>query len=348
MAPPKPVARTSFLPIFSTGSFVYDALGLQPEVAMGMHVASRLYPFVAVLICASVSAAPQEQPEATSLFGKALHSKPATAEALKRLEDNLAAARKDYDANPKSADATIWLGRRTAYLGRFREAIKTYTRGIALHANDARFYRHRGHRYITVREFDKAIADLEKAAALEKGKADQIEPDGQPNARNIPIGTTQSNIWYHLGLAYYLKGDFANALRAYRAGEATSQHPDRMVSLGHWLYMTLRRLGRDAEAKKVLEPVNAKMEIIENTSYHRLMLLYQGELTPEELLSKAGEGVDVPTIGYGVANWYFYNGRIAEAMALWKKILGGDQWGAFGYIATEADLKRAANHRGRL
>jgi len=283
---------------------------------------------------------PQGQTEATSLFGKPLVSKLATGEALQRLEANLAAARKAYDGNPKDADAIIWLGRRTAYLGHFREAIEIYTRGIAVHPTDARLYRHRGHRYITVREFDKAIADLEKAAALEKGKPDQVEPDGQPNARNIPIGTTQSNIGYHLGLAYYLKGDFKNALRVYRAGEATSRHPDRMVSLGHWLYMTLRRLGRDAEAKKMLEPVSAQMEIIENTSYQRLMLFYKGQLSTEELLSKAGEGVDVPTIGYGVANWFYYNGRKAEAIALWKKIVNGDQWGAFGYIAAEADLKR--------
>lgn len=280
------------------------------------------------------------QPEATSLLGKPLVSKPPTGDTLKRLEDNLAAARKAYDANPKDADALIWLGRRVAYLGRFREAIDVFTRGIAAHPNDARMYRHRGHRYISIRQFDKAIADLEKAAALEKGKPDQVEPDGAPNARNIPIGTTQSNIFYHLGLAYYLKGDFANALRVYREGEKLSSNADRLVSLGHWLYMTLRRMGRDAEAKKVIEPVNAKMDIIENGSYHRLMLLYKGELKPEDVLVKSGEGVDVPTIGYGVANWHFYNGRKAEAVALWKKILAGDQWAAFGYIATEADMHR--------
>jgi len=292
-----------------------------------------------VLAAASAFAGPQSV-EATSLFGKPLLSKPATGEALERLEGQLAAARKACDANPNDADAIIWLGRRTAYLGRFREAIEIFTRGIAAHPKDARFYRHRGHRYITVREFDHAIGDLEKAAALEKGKPDQVEPDGQPNARNIPIGTTQSNIWYHLGLAYYLKGDWKNALRVYRAGESTSRNPDRMVSLGHWLYMTLRRLGRNAEAKKVLEPISAQMEIIENASYQRLMLLYKGAISPEELLRTSGEGVDVPTIGYGVANWHYYNGRKTEAVALWKKIVAGEQWGAFGYIAAEADLKR--------
>jgi tetratricopeptide (TPR) repeat protein len=298
---------------------------------------------VVLLGCASVAAqAPSTRAvppgaEAVSLLGQPLISKPPTGEVLARLEANLAAARKEYDANPASADAIIWLGRRTAYLGHFRDAIAIFTQGIAKHPRDARMYRHRGHRYISVREFARAIADLEMAVKLEKGKADQVEPDGQPNARNTPIGTTQSNIWYHLGLAYYVRGDFKKALAAYRECDRLSSNPDRVVSTGHWLYMTLRRLGRTAEAEKVLAPVMERMDIIENHSYHRLLLLYKGVLKPEDLLGK-GESVDIATLGYGVANWHHYNGRKAEARELWRKILEGEAWSAFGYIAAEAEV----------
>ncbi len=76
-------------------------------------------------------------------------------------------------------------------------------------------YRHRGHRYITLREFDKAIADFNKAVELIEGTDDIVEPDGAPNAAGIPTSTLHTNIWYHLGLAHYLKGDFAAALLAY-------------------------------------------------------------------------------------------------------------------------------------
>ena len=62
-------------------------------------------------------------------------------------------------------------------------------------------YRHRGHRYVSIREFDRAIADLEYAATLIEGTEDEIEPDGMPNAMNIPVSSLHSNIWYHLGLA---------------------------------------------------------------------------------------------------------------------------------------------------
>ena len=59
-------------------------------------------------------------------------------------------------------DALIWLGRRNAYLGNYKDAIGIYTEGIQKYPNDARFYRHRGHRLITLRCFDDAIADLRK------------------------------------------------------------------------------------------------------------------------------------------------------------------------------------------
>ncbi|MGE5200138.1 MAG: tetratricopeptide repeat protein [Rhodospirillaceae bacterium] len=88
----------------------------------------------------------------------------------------MAAAREALTRTPDSADAMLWLGRQTAAAGRVRDAIAIFTKGIAQFPADPRFYRHRGHRYVTVREFDNAIADLAKAAQLIKGKPDQPEP----------------------------------------------------------------------------------------------------------------------------------------------------------------------------
>src|SRR5215216_802929 len=87
------------------------------------------------------SESPQRRAEATSLFGKPLVSPPPTGEAKARLELDLAQAQAEYDRNPTSADAAIWLGRRLAYLGRFNDAIAAYTSGIAQHADEARLYR---------------------------------------------------------------------------------------------------------------------------------------------------------------------------------------------------------------
>ena len=244
-------------------------------------------------------------------------------------------------------DATIWLGRRLAYLGRFRDSIDVYTKGLKQHPKSAELYRHRGHRYVTVREFDKAIADLDKAAALIKGTPDVVEQDGAPNAKNIPRSTLQSNIWYHLALAHYLKADFEKARVAYLEGmKVSAVNDDMLVATTDWLYMTYRRMGREAEAKSLLEPIKEQMDIIENTAYHKRLLMYKGLVKPEELLGGAiggstlAEGVQLATQGYGVGNWYLYNGEKDKARAVFDKMLKGGSWAAFGYIAAEADLKR--------
>ena len=182
-----------------------------------------------------------QTPEATSLLGRPLSNAPVSETARPKMEADLASALAVWEKDRTDADAHIWLGRRTAYLGRFREALRIYTDGINRHPNDARFYRHRGHRYITVREFDRAIADLEKAAALRKGQPDEVEPDGQPNARNIPTSTLHSNIWYHLALARYLKGDNMRAVEDWRRTRDVGKNPDNLVSSSNWLYLSLRR-----------------------------------------------------------------------------------------------------------
>ena len=111
-------------------------------------------------------------PEATSLLGKPLFAPVPPPERKAALEKDLSAARAEYEKNPSSADAAIWVGRRTAYLGRYRDAIGVFSAAIEKHPSDPRLYRHRGHRYITIREFDRAIADLSKAASLVADRPD--------------------------------------------------------------------------------------------------------------------------------------------------------------------------------
>ena len=284
-----------------------------------------------------------EGAEALSLLGDTLFA-PVLPEA--RQQEYMARYTEAEDAlaeAPEDADALIWMGRRTAYLGRYRDAIDIYSFALELHPDDARLYRHRGHRYVTVRELDAAIADLRRAADLTNGKPDEVEPDGLPNARGIPTSTLQFNIWYHLGLAYYLKGDFTAAADAYAHCAEVSVHPDSKVATAYWRVMTLRRLGRDTEADGVLAGVTPDMDVIESGGYLDLLLLHKGEKTPEEIVGPAGSDatLESTTAGYGVGAWYLLNGNRAEARRLFERTLGGrDQWAAFGYIAAEAELAR--------
>jgi len=281
--------------------------------------------------------------EATSLLGEKLVRPTPTGEARTKMEELLSAATRAYNSAPTNADSIIWLGRRTAYLGRFNEAIDIYTRGIALHPKDARLLRHRGHRYLTTRQLDKAIADFQKAYELTRNKPDEIEPDGLPNARNIPTSSLKSNIRYHLGLAHYLKGNFAKAAKLYAEDVAAARNVDTHVASAHWLYMSLRRLGKVREAEAVLVPISAKMDVIENTAYHRLLLMYKGELTPLDILpDQQNPTLENVSTAYGVANWHLYNSRKEEATKLFEQIRAvKSQWASFGYLAAEAELSRA-------
>jgi tetratricopeptide (TPR) repeat protein len=282
----------------------------------------------------------QAKPEATSLSGKALFV-PQTIPNKQKLDADLAQAEQTLAANPKDADAIIWVGRRLGYLWRFNDAIAMFTRGIALHPGNPRMYRHRGHRYITIRQFAGAQADFEKAAQLIKGQPDEIEPDGAPNPSGKPRSTLQFNIWYHLGLAYYLQGNYARAYDAYVECMKVSNNDDAVTATSDWMWMTLMRLNRAADAAKVLERITPKMDILENGSYHRRLLMYKGLEKPEVLLDTArADDTTIATQGYGVGNYYFVTGNTAKAREVFEKVTSGSGWNAFGYIAAEADLRR--------
>lgn len=282
--------------------------------------------------------------QAVSLLGDTLYAPPLNPDTESRFKSNLKAAEIDYETNPEDVEAIIWYGRRTAYLGNYRKAIDIFSEGVEKHPEDARMYRHRGHRYITLRQFDKAINDLKKAVDLIRNTQDRVEPDGLPNAQNQPRSTLQTNIWYHLGLAHYLEGNFDESAEAYRNCLEASDNDDMLVATSYWLYMSLRRAGYDEQAGKVLEPIDEEMNLLENDSYHSLLLVFKGIFKADKLLQEVtGSNTDAlhnATIGYGIGNWHYINGRKQRAHKIFKQVYEGDQWNAFGYIAAEADLDR--------
>ncbi len=280
--------------------------------------------------------------EARSLLGEPLFSPAYPPEVASDRRAKLEAALSDLEASPTDADAIIWAGRRHGYLGHYRTAIELFSGGAELHPGDARFLRHRGHRHISVREFDQAIVDLKEATRMIDGQPDQVEPDGLPNALGIPTGTLHFNIWYHLGLAHYLNGDFELARAALRACMVTARNDDTRVATAYWSYLTLRRLGLGDEALEILGSIEPSMEIIENTSYLDLLLLFKGDVNATDLLGPGGEAtLEAATLGYGIAMSYTFDGDTERAGRILRQVLSArDQWAAFGFIAAEAEVAR--------
>lgn len=268
---------------------------------------------------------------------------PVLSEAARAgMEEKLAVAKVDYEKAPNSADALIWYGRRTAYLGHYTQAIELYTQGIAKHPTDARFYRHRGHRYLSIRCIDKALADFKKAYTLTRGKPDEVEPDGMPNAKGIPTSTLQSNIRYHLGLCLYLKGEYKKAARYYEEDLRKSANPDMYVATANWLYLCYRRMNADAKAQKLLETIKPDMALIENFDYLKILQLHKGVLEANKLKEEIAQpnSLSNSTVGLGLANYYLINGQKGEAERLFRLITGGNQWASFAFITAEVELKR--------
>ena len=279
--------------------------------------------------------------EAFSIDGEPLYRTTFSPDRLESLTADYSAAKMSVQQFPDSVDAHIWFGRRAGYLWRYREAINIFTQAITMFPEDARLYRHRGHRFITLRKFDLAIEDLRRAAELIAGTPDQVEPDGAPNAAGIPTSTLHTNIWYHLGLAHYLQHDFARAISAFENCLAAATNNDMRVATVDWLYMSLRRAGRVEEASALLTTIASDLELLENHAYYRRILMYKGLAEPESLLAVEDDvdrSLTLATQGYGVANWYLYNSDTLRALEILRDVVEGEYWPSFGYIAAESDL----------
>lgn len=257
--------------------------------------------------------------------------------ALTNRIDSLSALALEED---RLVDSYIWEARKTAYAGNYRDAIVQLSSAIIEFPNEPELYRHRGHRYITLREFDLAIRDFQIAARLFEGDEDITETDGLPNAKNIPLSSLQTNTWYHLGLAHYLKGEYDLANRAYLKGLEVSNNNDMRVAFWYWQYMALRKAGHDLEAGQMLDQVTVDMELIENTSYYELLMVFKGVFSPDEILSGENSELDNATLGYGLGFWHHINGRTERANQIWRNVYDAGNWAAFGFIASEAELAR--------
>jgi len=278
--------------------------------------------------------------EAVSLLGDSLRRPSIPAARRAEQQRLLAQARHEWQRD-SSAEALIWVGRRLGYLGRYNAAVETFTIGVNRFPDDPRFLRHRGHRWITLRAFNRAEDDLRAAARMVGGVPDRIEPDGLPNARGIPTSTLQSNIHYHLGLTRYLMADWEGALAAWNDAVAVSTNPDMRLASDYWRHLTLRRMDREADAEEAIAWVTPELDVVENHAYHRLLLYFRGLLPLEELEPEGAAALDDATVAYGLGAWELLEGRPEAAVARFERVLQGGNWASFGYIAAEAEVARA-------
>lgn len=277
---------------------------------------------------ASVHGQTKPAPELTTRLGKAVFARADTDGAIAKADAALA-------ADPKNVDLLLAAARARDAALQFHAAIEVYSRALAVAPTDVRVLRFRGHRYISIREFDKAVADLQRAVELAPSSFDVV---------------------YHLALAHYLRGNFAAAAAAYRscldyAGApgrlpdgwrsctTTKATPNDRVAMSDWLYRALRRAGRHDEAKAVADGIADGLTVGENEAYYTALRFYRGAVTEAEAMTPKTKNENrLVTVGYGIATFHLANGDLDRACQLLTLTAGEPNWNAFGVIAAEVDL----------
>jgi cytochrome c2 len=232
--------------------------------------------------------------------------------------DAIKGARTALEADPKNAARFIDLGVAQSGARQFREAIATFTRGLEVEPNNALLLRWRGHRYLSVREFDRAFADLMRGSTIDAGIY---------------------GIWYHLGVVQYIRGEFADAAASFAKAQPIAPDAGELAGSTDWLWMSLSRAGRGAEAKAMLDRRPDSKPV--NNAYTRRLQLYRGEIGPEAVVTSADtEDVQIATLSYGLGNWYWLKGNKTQARKWFERSIQSGGWPGFGFIVSEVELRR--------
>jgi tetratricopeptide (TPR) repeat protein len=275
-----------------------------------MSEALRLLAATLGVLATQAAASPAQSVQYRSPAGVEYRSQADTG-AIARAELALA-------ADPRDVERIIQLGVAQSGARQFREAIRTFTRGLAVAPNDARLYRWRGHRYLSVRELDRAMDDLVRGSRLD---------------------STNYGIWYHLGIVRYLRGEFGEAASAFARAQPRAPDAGELVGSTDWLWMSLMRAGRAADARAMLSRRPDSLAVA--NAYARRLRLYRGEIRPEDVFTPADTAdVQVATLAYGVGNWHLTRGDTAEARAWFDRAVRSGGWAGFGFMASEAELRR--------
>lgn len=227
------------------------------------------------------------------------------------------------NADPRNVSTLIQLSIAQAGLRDYASALATLTRAMSIAPNDPLLYRWRGHRYISVGNYDRALADLTRGNALD---------------------STNYDILYHLGVAHFMRGEFDDAARAFASAQRRAPNDNEIAGSTDWLWMALARAGRTADATRALAPITDSLKITSATAYWQRLKLYRGVVTPDKVLTPADTAaVQVATLSFGTGNWYLARGDTANARTWFQRAVDSRGWPGFGFLASEIELKRLGN-----
>src|SRR3990172_7673403 len=207
-------------------------------------------------------------------------------------------------ADPRNVERIVQLGVAQSGVRQFREAIQTFTRGLAIAPNDPMLYRWRGHRWLSVRELDRAMDDL---------------------TRGYRLDSTNYGILYHLGIVRFARRDFAGAADAFARAQSRAPEAGELAGSTDWLWMSLARAGRTAEAQAMLARRADSLPV--NNAYARRLHPYPGEIGPDQVFTPADTAdVQGATLPFGVGDWDPGRGGTARARSWFERSVASGGW----------------------
>jgi tetratricopeptide (TPR) repeat protein len=244
--------------------------------------------------------------------GNALYAKNENDKAL-------AAYEKAASLDASRADVQLARCRTLARLARHGDAVAACADAVRLEPRNWEALRDRGHYLVNLNRLEAARADLEKAASLKQGDY-QID--------------------YHLGLAYYLAGDYQKAVPVWQMCVKDAPTPENKVACYAWLYPSLRKAGRDADAATALDEALA-LGAKPDAAYVNRLMLFKGTLSEGEIVKQMeANALQQATVGYSIGLWHELNGRADKARDYYMKATASDAKTAFGHVAATNALKK--------
>lgn len=314
---------------------------------------------MALVSCKNDSAATSEEKAATTAaavptvnFGEAVAGTDQNGQSLRTIaldsgfismkEEPLQETLKSYELHPEEASLRIDLGRRYLELGRYEDAIRMFSTGIAADPESEIDYRYRGECYYHLQQFDRAMSDFEEAKKLAIVQPNQIEYAVDATSANTPVYNLHYNSYFLLGLVHFIKGEFDLAHRRFGYSWNEAQNDDLKAKTIFWMFLSLKKTGQENQATVTLDGVNPDMVTIATPVYKDLCTMFKGFISMDDLLKKYQNApIDEYQISrFGVGMWYAFDGQTDKAKQLLNDVVATGLWTSEVYPIAQAELNR--------
>ncbi|MCQ2534146.1 MAG: hypothetical protein MJ172_06230 [Clostridia bacterium] len=210
----------------------------------------------------------------------------------------------------------IDLGNKLASQYRFKEAVEAYSSSLKIKNDDYLTYVRLAGSFLTIRKFDDAFINYQKA---------------------LKLLTNEKPVAFTMGAYYYLKGDYS-LCRKWVLKSLPSEG-ELKIAVIYWHTLSSYRLN---EAPTLLEDYDTNMDVGHHGAYKLAVELFTGNLKVDEVLSQIDnkkESLDYVIALYGVAVYLESQGEMDLSRKYKEELLKAQTfWPCISYLAAWGDI----------